>query len=29
VWKDTDTVADEVQIRFRIVTSGKPPQKKP
>ena len=29
VWKDTDTVADEVQIRFRIVTSGKPPQRKP
>jgi polyisoprenoid-binding protein YceI len=28
VWKDTDTVADEVQIRFRIVTSGKP-QRKP
>ena len=29
VWKDTDTVADEVQIRFRLVTSGKPLQKKP
>jgi len=29
IWKDTDTVADEVQIRFRIVTSSKPPQKKP
>ena len=29
IWKDTDTVADEVQIRFRLVTGGKPPQKKP
>ena len=33
VWKDTDTVADEVQIRFHIVVagdkaSGKPPAKK-
>ncbi len=28
VWKDTDTVADEVQIKFRIYVSGKPPPKK-
>ena len=29
VWKDTDTVADEVQIRFRIVVAGgKPAAKK-
>jgi len=24
-WKDTDTVADEVQIKFRIVVAGKSP----
>jgi hypothetical protein len=23
VWSDTDTVADEVQVRFRIVATGK------
>lgn len=28
-WKDTDTVADEVQIRFRIVTGIKAPPNKP
>jgi polyisoprenoid-binding protein YceI len=28
-WKDTDTVADEVQIKFHLVTSAiKPPAKK-
>lgn len=26
-WKDTDTVADEVQIKFRIVVAGKSPAK--
>jgi polyisoprenoid-binding protein YceI len=28
VWKDTDTVADEVQIKFRIYVAGQPPSKK-
>lgn len=28
VWKHTDTVADEVVIRFRLYTGGKPPVKK-
>lgn len=28
VWKDTETVADEVQIKFRIQMSGKTPPKK-
>lgn len=27
-WKDTDTVADEVQIRFRIVSAAKPAVRK-
>ncbi len=27
-WKDTDTVADEVQIRYHIVLAGKPAAKK-
>lgn len=28
VWRDTDTVADEVQIKFRLQTTGKPSLKK-
>jgi polyisoprenoid-binding protein YceI len=28
VWKDTDTVADDVQVKFRIYVGGKPPSKK-
>lgn len=28
VWKHTDVVADEVQIRFRLHAGGKPPAKK-
>lgn len=28
VWKDTDTVADDVQVKFRIYVGGKPRSKK-
>lgn len=28
VWKHTDVVADEVQIRFKLLVGGKPPLKK-
>ena len=27
-WKDTDTVADDVQIKYKIVLTGKAPAKK-
>lgn len=28
VWKHTDVVADEIQVRFRLYAGGKPPAKK-